>query len=52
MDRILDTIQSPADLKQLSVEDMETLAEEIRAEICQVVSKNGGHPLRASVLLN
>jgi len=39
----LDTIESPADLKKLSVEEMERLAEEIREEICRVVSKNGGH---------
>ena len=40
---ILDTIDSPDDLKKLSVEGMEELADEIRGEICTVVSKNGGH---------
>jgi 1-deoxy-D-xylulose-5-phosphate synthase len=43
MERILDTIESPKDLKMLSNAEMEKLAEEIRQEICEVVSKNGGH---------
>lgn len=43
MARILDTIEGPGDLKKLSVAEMEKLAEEVRAEICRVVSMNGGH---------
>lgn len=43
MTRILDTIDSPSDLKHHSVEELEQLAEEIRGEICNVVSANGGH---------
>ncbi len=43
MNRILDTIDGPGDLKGLSLEDLERLAEEIRGEICRVVSANGGH---------
>lgn len=41
--RILDTINSPADVKRLSFDDMAKLAEEIRAELITVLSKNGGH---------
>lgn len=33
----------PKDLKKLSITQMETLAEEIRGKICEVVSANGGH---------
>ncbi len=43
MKNILDTIQNPGDLKALSVEELEQLAEEIRGRICDVVSVNGGH---------
>ena len=43
MKRILDSIDSPADLKTLSLADMSRLAVEIRAEILDVVSRNGGH---------
>jgi len=43
MTQILDSINSPADLKKLTHEEMEILAQEIRALICDVVSKNGGH---------
>ena len=43
MKRILDTIESPRDLKELSTAQLATLADEIRQEICQVVSRNGGH---------
>ena len=41
--RILDTISSPADLKELSDKELEVLAGEIRAEIIRVTSVNGGH---------
>ena len=43
MERLLDSIDSPADLKRLSITEMETLAGEIRQYICEVISKNGGH---------
>jgi len=43
MKTLLDTIDSPRDLKKLSVIQLETLAAEIREYICRVVSKNGGH---------
>ncbi len=41
--KLLDTINSPADLKQLSIEQFKQLAEEIRRYITYVVSKTGGH---------
>jgi 1-deoxy-D-xylulose-5-phosphate synthase len=40
---ILDALQSPADLRGLSLEQLEQLTGEIRARIIEVVSKNGGH---------
>jgi 1-deoxy-D-xylulose-5-phosphate synthase len=40
---LLETINSPADLKQLDRKDLPVLAEEIRQVIVEVVSKNGGH---------
>jgi 1-deoxy-D-xylulose-5-phosphate synthase len=43
MTRILDTIQSPADLKALSLGQLQTLAGEIRQRIISVVCNNGGH---------
>ncbi|MCE5251408.1 1-deoxy-D-xylulose-5-phosphate synthase [bacterium] len=43
MKRIIDTINSPRDLRRLSIAELEKLAEEIRMEICNVVSHNGGH---------
>lgn len=43
MSRILDRIDSPSDLKGLSVADLGILAEEIRQEIIAVCSRNGGH---------
>ncbi len=39
----LDTINSPADLKKLSLKELEQLAEEIRQKIIKTVSKTGGH---------
>jgi 1-deoxy-D-xylulose-5-phosphate synthase len=39
----LDSIQNPADLKSLTVEEMYELAAEIRAMILATVSRNGGH---------
>jgi 1-deoxy-D-xylulose-5-phosphate synthase len=43
MPRILDGINSPADLKQLPIADLENLAAEIREELITVLSNNGGH---------
>ena len=40
---LLDAINSPADLRSLPVGDLPYLADEIRQEIIQVVSKTGGH---------
>jgi len=40
---ILETIDSPADLRDLSVEQLDVLAAEIRAEMWRVVNQNGGH---------
>ena len=39
----LEKINSPADLKQLSLQDMAVLAAEVRKRILEVVSHNGGH---------
>jgi len=39
----IDTISSPGDLKQLSRQDLPSLASELRTEIVEVVSKSGGH---------
>ncbi|MDR1304595.1 MAG: 1-deoxy-D-xylulose-5-phosphate synthase [Verrucomicrobiales bacterium] len=43
MARILDTIDSPADLKKVPLEQLPALAQEIRDELVTVASKNGGH---------
>jgi 1-deoxy-D-xylulose-5-phosphate synthase len=40
---ILESITSPADLRDLSTEELEALAEEIRAFILDKVSRSGGH---------
>ena len=40
---ILDTISSPDDLKALSLEECEALAEEMRAFIVESVTRTGGH---------
>lgn len=41
--RILETIHSPADVRRLSLDQLEQLAGEIRQRIIEVVSRNGGH---------
>lgn len=41
--RILDAIQSPADLKVLSDEELDILASEIRTQIVQTTARTGGH---------
>lgn len=43
MESILNTINSPDDLKKIRPEDLPRLAEEIRALIINTVSANGGH---------
>ena len=43
MSNLLEKIDSPADLKKLTVAELETLAEEIRQLILRCVSQTGGH---------
>ncbi|MEE9199134.1 MAG: 1-deoxy-D-xylulose-5-phosphate synthase [Dehalococcoidia bacterium] len=43
MGRILERIESPADLKTLTYAELEQLAQEIRERIIAAVKKNGGH---------
>jgi len=43
MTRLLDQIDCPADLRRLSIEDLPVIAQEIRDEIINTVSKTGGH---------
>lgn len=40
---LLDSIQSPKDLKALTIEDLEKLSQEIRDFVLKTVSKTGGH---------
>lgn len=40
---LLDSINTPDDLKQLSLEQLETVADELRAMIIEGVNNNGGH---------
>lgn len=40
---MLQTIKSPADLRRMPLDDLRTLADEIRARLIDAVSKNGGH---------
>ncbi len=40
---ILERIKTPSDIKQLSLDELEVLAEEIRGRIIEVVKQNGGH---------
>jgi 1-deoxy-D-xylulose-5-phosphate synthase len=43
MPKILDNIISPADLKNLTIKQLEQLSEEIRQELVVTVTNNGGH---------
>jgi 1-deoxy-D-xylulose-5-phosphate synthase len=43
MAKLLDGINSPADLKKLPPDELPALSDEIRSLIIEVVSKNGGH---------
>ncbi|WP_038048592.1 1-deoxy-D-xylulose-5-phosphate synthase [Thermus caliditerrae] len=40
---VLEKVNSPEDLKRLSLEELLQLAEEIRSEIIRVTAQNGGH---------
>lgn len=40
---LLERIKSPADLRRLNMDELQTLAGEMRSRIFQAVSKNGGH---------
>lgn len=40
---LLDSIQSPADLKKIPLEALPDLAEEVRQELLEVISNTGGH---------
>jgi len=43
MTPLLNSIHSPADVKRLSIRQLESLAAEIREELINVLSKTGGH---------
>ena len=43
MARLLDSINSPADVKKIPVDDLPQLAQEIREELISVLAKTGGH---------
>ena len=41
--KILDLVNSPSELKNLTIEELEKLSDELRTELIDVVSKTGGH---------
>ena len=43
MGKLLDSIHSPADLRRLSIPQLEKLAQEIRERLIVTLSKTGGH---------
>jgi len=43
MARLLDSINSPADVKKLAPDQLPILAQEIREELIAVLAKTGGH---------
>ena len=43
MSKMLQSVDTPEDLKKLKIEDLSILASEIRDLIIDVVSHNGGH---------
>jgi len=43
MARLLDSINSPADVKKLPLDQLPVLAQEIRDELIEVLAKTGGH---------
>jgi len=40
---LLETIDGPADIKKLSIEQLQQLSQEIRDAICEQVARSGGH---------
>ncbi len=40
---LLDLINSPKELRKISIEELETLSNQLRSELINVVSKTGGH---------
>ena len=43
MSRLLDSINGPAEVKQLPASELKTLAQELRQEMVDTVSVTGGH---------
>src|SRR5215467_13903860 len=43
MSQYLETVDSPAQVKKLSLDKLQKLAEEIRQELITALAKNGGH---------
>src|SRR2546421_2960019 len=43
MSQYLETINAPPDIKKLSLQQLEVLADEIRSEMINGLAKNGGH---------
>lgn len=43
MTKLLDKINSPQDLKSLTIEELKALSDELRGFIIEIVSKTGGH---------
>lgn len=43
MSRLLDRIDSPADLRDLSLDELKTLAAEVRAQLIATTAQTGGH---------
>lgn len=41
--RLLDNINSPKDIKSLTIEQLQVLCSEIRTELIKTISRNGGH---------
>ena len=41
--RLLNAIDTPADLKRLSIRELNELAQEVRQKIIETVSRTGGH---------
>ena len=48
----LEKINSPADTKQLAVEELIELAREVRSEIISAVSETGGHLTLETSIVN
>src|SRR3974377_1926493 len=44
MSQYLEMVNSPAQVKKLTLEQLQRLAEEVRQELINGLSKNGGHP--------